>query len=95
MDIEVIKYVHAESGVYCIMHCAVEKPCRSANYNKTATSGRQKNCELLKTVDPDEYAKSLKKNENFDHYIILSLKNVSIQSGYVHMQSLSKLDQLS
>jgi predicted Co/Zn/Cd cation transporter (cation efflux family) len=78
LDIEVIKYVHAESGVYCIMHWAVEKPCRSANYNKTASSGRQTNCELIQTVDREEYTKNLKKNENIDHYIILSLKRVSI-----------------
>ncbi|CAB3998884.1 Hypothetical predicted protein, partial [Paramuricea clavata] len=58
------------------MECAIlqNTSCRSANYNKTATSGKKKNCELLQIVDSEEYAKSLKRNKNFDHYIILSLK---------------------
>jgi hypothetical protein len=58
----------------------------------------EENCELLQIVDSEKYAKSLKKKKNFDHYIILSLKTVSIESEFVqtlYMQSLSKLDQLS
>ena len=82
------------------MECAVlqNTSCRYANYNKTATSGEEENCELLQIVDSEKYAESLNKNKNFDHYIILSLKTVSIQSEFVqtlYMQSLSKLDQLS
>ena len=100
MEIKAIKRVHAKSGQDCIMECAVlqNTSCRSANYNKTATSGEEENCELLQIVDSEKYAESLKKNKNFDHYIILSLKTVSIQSEFVqtlYMQSLSKLDQLS
>ncbi|CAB4001135.1 Hypothetical predicted protein [Paramuricea clavata] len=69
-----IKHVHAESGMDCIIQCVVfpDKSCRSANYNKTATAGGEKNCELLKTVHSEEDAGSLKRNETFDHYIILS-----------------------
>ncbi|CAB4018083.1 Hypothetical predicted protein [Paramuricea clavata] len=78
LDVEskVIKRVHAKSGQDCIMECAVleEEPCSSANYNKTATFRGQENCELLETVDSEEYAKSLKRKLNFDHYIILSLE---------------------
>ena len=81
-----IKYVHAESGMDCIIQCVEfpDKSCRSANFNKTATSGGEKNCELLKTVHSEEDAGSLKRNENFDHYIILSPERVStILSEYV------------
>jgi hypothetical protein len=83
-----IKYVHAESGMDCIIQCVgfPHKTCRSANYNKTATSGGEKNCELLKTVHSEEDAASLKRNEHFDHYIILSPERVStILSEYVCM----------
>ena len=87
MDIQskVIKSVHAKSGVDCIMQCVLQdKSCRSTNFRKTATSGGEENCELLKTVDLEEDAGSLKRNENFDHYIILSPRRVSILSEYVY-----------
>jgi hypothetical protein len=70
------------------MECAVleEEPCSSANYKKTAISGEE-NCELLQTVKSEGEARNLKRYENFDHYIILSLERVSIQSGYVHPEA--------
>ena len=80
-----IKYVHAESGVDCIMQCVLQdKSCRSTNFRKTATSGGKENCELLKTVDSEEDPGSLKRNENFDYYIILSSERVSILSEYFY-----------
>jgi hypothetical protein len=52
-----------------------DESCRSANFRKTC--GGQGNCELLKTVDSEEPAESLKKNENFDYYILLQPDRVS------------------
>ena len=37
----------------------------------------EENCELHKTVDSEEPANSLKKDENFDFYRLLELKRVS------------------
>jgi hypothetical protein len=70
-----MKYVHAESGVNCIMQCMLQEKCRSANFRKSC--GGEENCELLKTVDSEEPAESLKKDENFDYYILLQPERVS------------------
>ncbi|CAB4015896.1 Hypothetical predicted protein, partial [Paramuricea clavata] len=52
------------------MQCMLQdKSCRSANFRKT--SGEQENCELLRTVYSEEQPVNLKKNENFDYYILL------------------------
>ncbi|CAB3995547.1 macrophage mannose receptor 1, partial [Paramuricea clavata] len=65
-----IKYVHAESGWDCILQCMLQdESCRSINFGKTRAG--QENCELLKTVDLEEPAGSLKKNESFDYYKLL------------------------
>ncbi len=77
LDTKVIKYVHAESGVDCIIQCMLQdKSCRSANFRKTVTCGGNENCELLKAVDSEEPG-SLKQDENFDYYILLEPDRVS------------------
>ena len=76
-DTEVIKYVHAKSGVDCILQCMLQdKSCRSANFRKTATCAGNENCELLKTVDSEKPG-GLKEDENFDYYILLQPHRVS------------------
>ena len=73
----IIRSVHAYSGVHCIAQCSVQDPsCRSANFNKTESSGENENCELLRTVDFEE-PESLKEDENFDYYILLEPDRVS------------------
>ncbi|CAB4010496.1 Hypothetical predicted protein, partial [Paramuricea clavata] len=70
--VKIIKYVHAESGLDCILQCVLQEIlCRSANFRNTLTSEADENCELLKTVDSEEPAGSLKKDENFDYYKLL------------------------
>ena len=72
-----IKYVHAKSGLDCILQCVLQDIlCRSANFRNTITSGGQGNCELLKTVDSEEQAEGLKKDENFDYYKLLQPERV-------------------
>ena len=74
----VIKSVHAKSGVDCIVLCLQEDPsCRSANFKKTETCGEIRNCELLKTVDSEEPAGSLKEDADFDYYILVNPDRVS------------------
>ena len=76
MDTKVIKYVHAESGLDCVLQCMLEEIlCRSANFRKTC--GGQENCELLESLYKEEPAESLKNDENFDHYILLQPERVS------------------
>ena len=77
------------------MQCMLQdKSCRSANFRKT--SGGTENCELLKTVYSEEQPVSLKKDENFDYYILLQPDRVSILSEYVFMRKVyRKLDQFS
>ncbi|CAB3997382.1 Hypothetical predicted protein [Paramuricea clavata] len=73
LDTKVIKHVHAESGLDCILQCRLQEIlCRSANFRKTCEG--QENCELLESVDSEEPAESLKNDENFDHYILLQPK---------------------
>ncbi|CAB4040738.1 Hypothetical predicted protein, partial [Paramuricea clavata] len=70
LDTKVIKHVHAVSGLDCIRQCLLQdKSCRSANFRKTC--GGKENCELLQTVDSEEPPCNLKKDENFDYYILL------------------------
>ena len=58
------------------MQCMLQdESCRSANFKKTC--GGEENCELLKTVDSEEPAESLKKDDNFDYYILLQPERVS------------------
>ena len=76
MDTKVIKYLHAESGLDCILQCMLQEIlCRSANFRKTC--GGQENCELLESLYKEEPAESLKNDENFDHYILLQPERVS------------------
>jgi hypothetical protein len=53
-----------------------DKKCRSANLRKTC--GGEGNCELLKTVNSAEQPGNLKKDENFDYYILLQPERVSM-----------------
>jgi hypothetical protein len=76
LNSKVIKYLHSHSGVQCIFLCVSEDTsCRSINFRKT--SNCDKNCELLKDV-ASERPELLLKNEQFDHYILLNPKRVSM-----------------
>ena len=71
--------MHAMSGVDCIMQCLLQdESCRSANFRKNETCGEQKNCELLNSVNSEEPDESLKKDENFDYYILVKPDRVSM-----------------
>ena len=73
---EVIKTINTPSGVDCVYFCVRdEETCRSVNFKKDTND--EENCELLKTVDSEEPVNSLKKDENFDYYILLEPKRVS------------------
>ena len=88
LNTTVINYVHATSGVDCIMQCLLKnESCRSANFRKTDNCEGFENCELLKAVDSDE-PENLKKDDNFDYYILLQPHRVSVV-WYV-TQSVSK-----
>ena len=94
-----IKHVRAKSGVDCILQCLLQdKSCRSANFRKTPTCGGQENCELLKTVDSEEPAGSLKKDKNFDYYKLLQPERVSTVTNLFIMfiyRAYQKLEQFS
>ena len=78
LNTTVIKYVHAKSGVDCIIQCMLKnESCRSANFRKTDNCQGQENCELLKAVDSEE-PENLKKDDNFDYYILLQPHRVSV-----------------
>ena len=78
MNTTVIKYVHATSGVDCIIQCMLKnKSCRSANFRKNGNCEGQGNCELLKTVHSEE-PENLKEDNNFDYYILLQPHRVSL-----------------
>ena len=57
------------------MQCMLQEKCRSANFRKSC--GGEENCELLKAVHSEEPAESLKKDDNFDYYILLQPERVS------------------
>ena len=82
LNTTVINYVHATSGVDCIMQCLLKnESCRSANFRKTDNCEGYENCELLKAVDSDE-PENLKKDDNFDYYILLQPHRVSMVKIY-------------
>jgi hypothetical protein len=63
--------------------------CRSANFRNTITSGGQGNCELLKTVDLEEPAENLKKDENFDYYKLLQPERVrTVRKNWTKFQTI-------
>ena len=67
------------SGVDCIIECLLQDDsCRSANFRKNETFGEQNNCELLNTVNSEEPDESLKKDKNFDYYILVKPERVSM-----------------
>ena len=78
LDMEIIKHVHAVSGVDCIMQCLLQdESCRSVNFRKNETCGEEKNCELLNTVNSEEPDERLRKDENFNYYILVKPDRVS------------------
>lgn len=91
LDAKVRKYVQAQSWMDCITKCILHEniSSRSVNFRKTGC-GENKNCELLKTIDPEEPPGSLKKNESFDHYILLKtdiVSTLSSQKMFVYLKS--------
>ena len=81
LDIEAIKHVHAMSGVDCIMQCLLQdESCRSANFKKNQISEEENNCELLNTVNSEGWDERLKKDENFDYYILAEPDRISLIS---------------
>ena len=75
---DVIKVVHTQSGVDCILQCTLQdKLCRSVNFRKKSVNNGSGNCELLHHVY-SEYPELLYKDKNFDHYKLLLPKRVSI-----------------
>ena len=74
---DVIKSMNAHSGMDCIDICMrYDETCRSVNF-RISENASEENCELLQTVDSEEPASSLKKNENFHYHILLQPKRVS------------------
>ena len=73
LDAEVIKRVRVQSWMDCITTCILHKniSCRSVNYRKTGCDTKE-NCELLQSTHSEASSGSLKKNESFDHYILLN-----------------------
>ena len=73
-----IKIVHAQSGVDCILQCLLQdKSCRSANFRKISVENDTGNCELLNGVD-SEHAELFHEDEHFDYYVLLQPNRVSI-----------------
>ena len=62
----------------CIIQCFLQYTCRSANFRKNETCEEQENCELLATVYSEEPHRSLKKDENYDYYILINPEWVSM-----------------
>jgi hypothetical protein len=74
----VIKYVHAVTGVECVLLCLSEDTsCRSTNFRKTSNS--DKNCELLRDVHAEK-PDLLLEDVQFDHYQLLDPNRVSYES---------------
>jgi hypothetical protein len=68
-----------------ITACVLEdESCRSVNFRKTSTYEGKENCEFLHAVD-SENPELLYKDENFDYYILLQPKRVSIITRYAIM----------
>lgn len=85
-DSEVIKIVHAQSGLDCILQCVLQdKSCRSANFRKRSVINETENCQLLYRID-SENPKFLQKDERFDYLILLQPNRVSNISLYIVIQ---------
>jgi hypothetical protein len=81
LNTTVIKYVHAYTGVECVLLCLNEDTsCRSINFRKTSNS--DKNCELLRDVH-SEKSDLLLKDDQFDHYQLLDANRVSINRSHI------------
>lgn len=74
-----LKYVHARSGVDCILQCLLQdQSCRSVNFRKRpAANAEYENCELLYDVE-SESPELLHENDIYDYYILLQPNRVSI-----------------
>jgi hypothetical protein len=79
LESEVIKFVHAQSGVDCILQCMLQdKSCRSVNFRKTcAVNNGSENCQLLHDV-ASENPELLHEDERFDHLTLLQPNRVSM-----------------
>ena len=87
---EIIKSVNAQSGLDCILHCMIQaESCRSVNFRKTTIYRGAENCELLETVDSDEPAGSLVKNESYDYLILLRPERVSLDKPSFYYSDIS------
>ena len=85
-----MKSVNSQSGFDCILQCMTQaESCRSVNYRKTASCHRNENCELLETVDSDEPAGRLVKNESYDYLILLRPERVSLVKPGFHCGDVS------
>ena len=82
LNTTVIKYVHADTGVECVLLCLNEDTsCRSTNFRKTSNS--DKNCELLRDVH-SEKPDLLLNDDQFDHYQLLDPNRVSM-NRYIYI----------
>ena len=75
-----MEYVHAQSGVDCILQCLLQnKSCRSVNFRKSSANDGYENCEFLNAVDSEE-SEFLYKNAQYDYYKLLQPNRVSIRA---------------
>jgi hypothetical protein len=82
LNTTVIKYIHAHTGVECVLLCLNEDTsCRSTNFGKTSNS--DKNCELLRDVH-SEKPDLLLNDDQFDHYQLLDPNRVSM-NRYIYI----------
>jgi hypothetical protein len=87
LNTTVIKYIHAHTGVECVLLCLNEdSSCRSTNFGKTSNS--DKNCELLRDVH-SEKPDLLLNDDQFDHYQLLDPNRVSM--NHMHAETLALL----
>jgi hypothetical protein len=83
LNTTVIKYVHAVTGVQCVLLCLNEDTsCRSTNFRKTSNS--DKNCELLREVHAEK-PDLLLEDVQFDHYQLLDPNRVSMHEPFLYV----------
>ena len=88
LNTTVIKYVHAVTGVECVLLCLNEDTsCRSTNFRKTA-SNSDKNCELLREVHAEK-PDLLLEDVQFDHYQLLDPNRVSMNRSCIYKKKIS------
>ena len=79
--------IDAKSGAECALKCAEKDGCRSANFRRLQSCGEIKNCELLTKVYSQTPSGHLKRDEEYDYYILLDCNGVSIYQiqAYFHL----------